>query len=381
MRVPPDQPVHASTLPYFGAHDHPWMLALIDEYRRFAGRRSAELAARLREPLRVQCRPDRLALARRVMEQLCRPATRSEIPPHKAREALFRAAVDRGPRVAAVRAAADAMSSEPRALLDAMFADLPGEKLLPEPPPDLEPSALALRANLALVAGTLARASKVRIVLHGNARDIVRLAQLRGLLCVVHGDPNDDSSLILEISGPLSLFRRTHVYGRTLASLVPRLAHCDRFELHAECTLDHEPALICVRSGDPIFPADPPKRFDSKLEQRFARDFARSAPDWDLIREPAPVATEGTLIFPDFALVHRRNPAHRAWLEIVGFWTPAYLSEKLRRLRSAGLDRLILCIDANLNCGPDDFPEGARIVRFKRRIDPAAVLMLLEGPS
>ena len=215
-------------------------------------------------------------------------------------------------------------------------------------------------------------------MLLGNARDVVRYALLRGLLCVVHGQPSD-ATLTLEISGPLLLFRRTRVYGRALAALVPRLLHCERFELVADCTLNGRQQGICVRSGDPIYPADPPKRFDSKLEQRFARDFAKAAPDWEIVREPAPIAADGTLIFPDFALMHRRHPARRAWLEIIGFWTPAYLTDKLRRLRSAGLNHLVLCIDANLNCGPNDLPDSARVVRFKRRIDPNAVLALLES--
>lgn len=366
----------ATTPRYLGAHDHPWLLALIEEYDRFAGRRSAELAARLREPLRVSCPAERLDLARRVMDRICKPDARTAIPAQKARAALFRAAASRVPREEALRAASESTGINPHDLLEAMFGDLPGERLLPAVPVGIEPTSLVLRANLALVGGLLARATRVRILLQGNARDVVRYALLRGLLCVVYAEPS--GTLTLEVSGPLSLFRRTCVYGRALASLVPRLLHCDRFELLADCTLHGKQQVVRVRSGDPIFPGDPPKRFDSKLEQRFARDFAKAATDWDVIREPAPIAADGTLIFPDFALVHRRNRARRAWLEIVGFWTPTYLAEKLRRLRSAGLDELILCVDADLNCGPSDLPDSARVVRFKRRIDPNAVLGLLE---
>ncbi len=61
---------------------------------------------------------------------------------------------------------------------------------------------------------------------------------------------------------------------------------CDRFELNAECTIGGESRTLQVRSGAPIFPAAPPRRFNSKLEARFARDFARLAPDWDVRREP-----------------------------------------------------------------------------------------------
>lgn len=34
----------------------------------------------------------------------------------------------------------------------------------------------------------------------------------------------------------------------------------------------------------------------------------------------------GTLIFPDFELVHRRERERRWLLEIAGFWTPEYLT-------------------------------------------------------
>jgi predicted nuclease of restriction endonuclease-like RecB superfamily len=60
-------------------------------------------------------------------------------------------------------------------------------------------------------------------------------------------------------------------------------------------------------------------QYDSRLEERFAREFRRVAPDWDLLREPEPIAAEGALIFPDFALQHRSDPSRRWLLEIVGF--------------------------------------------------------------
>ena len=95
--------------------------------------------------------------------------------------------------------------------------------------------------------------------------------------------------------------------------------------------------------------------------------------------EPAPVAAQGTLIFPDFALQHRRDATRRWWLEIAGFWTADYIARKLDRLRAAGLERLILCLDASRDCGRDALPEHARIVWFRRRVDPADVLAVIEA--
>ena len=79
-----------------------------------------------------------------------------------------------------------------------------------------------------------------------------------------------------------------------------------------------------------------------------------------MIREPRPVASGKPLIFPDFELVHRRDKSRRWLLEIVGFWTQKYLTEKLERLRAAGIERLVLCIDQNRHCAEDELPRDAR---------------------
>jgi len=103
------------------------------------------------------------------------------------------------------------------------------------------------------------------------------------------------------------------------------------------------------------------------------------APDWDVVREPEPVKAAGTLIFPDFALQHRLDPARRWLLEIVGFWTTDYLRRKLAQYREAGLSNLILCVDEERDCADGDLPSGATMIRFRRRVDARAVLATVEG--
>lgn len=97
-----------------------------------------------------------------------------------------------------------------------------------------------------------------------------------------------------------------------------------------------------------------------------------------MIREPEPIAATGTLIFPDFAVQHRSDRTRRWLLEIMGFWTPDYVKRKLALYRSARLSNLILCIDEGRNCAEADLPSGARVVRYRCRLDAAAVLQLVE---
>ena len=69
----------------------------------------------------------------------------------------------------------------------------------------------------------------------------------------------------------------------------------------------------------------------------------------------------------------------RRWLlEIAGFWTPDYVTRKLALYRSARLPSLILCIDGDRNCSEADLPSGARVIRYRRRVDPTAVLRAIE---
>jgi predicted nuclease of restriction endonuclease-like RecB superfamily len=188
-----------------------------------------------------------------------------------------------------------------------------------------------------------------------------------------------DGGASVELSGPLALFSKTRLYGRALGEIIPLLTWCPRFRLHADCVLGGRQLTLELRTGDPIFPGTAPRHYDSGIEERFAREFRKLAPDWDVVREPEPISADGTLIFPDFALQCRANPARRWLLEIVGFWTPEYVARKLARYRSARLSDLILCIDEDRNCANADLPPTARIVRFRRRVDPTAVLQVLNG--
>jgi uncharacterized protein len=300
-----------------------------------------------------------------------------DIAPRRARALVFGEAARTAVTTEAVLSTvAASLGVSVEELHDSLFADLPGNRLVAAPAPPLSPGELALRVNLALAQALLFRAASVKIEADGNTRALIRHSKLRGLICTV-GERSVAADPVLELSGPFALFRHTLLYGRALGELVPLLAWCRRFRLRAECMSPGRRLTFSLATGDPIFPAAEPRRYDSRLEERFAREFRRLAPDWDVLREPEPVSAGGTLIFPDFALHHRHDPTRRWLLEIVGFWTPEYVTRKLALYRRAGLSNLILCIDEDRNCAAEDLAAGALVVRFRRRVDPAIVLRLV----
>ena len=366
-------------VPHFlGEHDHPWLRVLLEEHERFIGRPQRELEARLRDPLPCESPPRKLRLAIQVLGRLRPRERKSAVPPTRARAHVFgTAARTAAPPEAVLSMVANSLSVSLEDLQDSLFGDLPGERLVAAPAQPLSAVELALRCNLAVVQGMLFRATVVRIEVEGNTRVLVRHAKWRGLICAV-AERSDSAGATVELSGPFALFRNTRRYGRALGELVPLLAWCPRFRLRAECVFDGRRLTLQLGTGDPIFPSSAPRRYDSLLEERFAREFRRVAPAWDVIREPEPIAAGGTLIFPDFALRHRSDSARQWLLEIVGFWTPDYVARKLALYRSARLSNLILCIDEGRNCAEADLPSGARVVRYRRRVDAGAVLRVIE---
>jgi predicted nuclease of restriction endonuclease-like RecB superfamily len=79
------------------------------------------------------------------------------------------------------------------------------------------------------------------------------------------------------------------------------------------------------------------------------------------------------LVFPDFTLRHEGGSV---LVEVVGFYTPKYLRSKLDALRAAAAHPLIACIDESLACADEEL--AFAVFRFKRRIDPAALIAIAE---
>ena len=109
--------------------------------------------------------------------------------------------------------------------------------------------------------------------------------------------------------------------------------------------------------GSPIEPGPEPRLFDSRVEARFAREFVRATSEWSLTREPEPIEVAGALVFPDFEIRATADPSRRWLIEIVGFWTAAYLEKKFAVLRVVRKERLVLCVDRARACELGALPE------------------------
>jgi predicted nuclease of restriction endonuclease-like RecB superfamily len=375
-RVPYKLRSGTARIDYLGAHDYSWLAAILAEFERFEGKRWRELEERLKEPFGIPLDPRKLQGAMQALRSLfgCAP---SGLDAARARREVFAlAAESTGSRGEILAEAARRLRVSEEELEEGLFGDVREERRVSPPARSIATSELALRVNTRFAQAIVRGASEVEVEIHESVRSLVRHARLRGLLVTVSG--SYPGATRLSISGPFALFRHTLLYGSALAELVPLLARAKRFSLSAWCRVQGERVRFLVESGDPLLPSESGRAFDSRLEERFARDLTRLAPDWQLVREPEAVPALGTLVFPDFLLYHRLDPTRRFLVEIVGFWTKEYLSRKLETLRAARIPNLILVIDETRRCSEADLPQDARVVRFHKRVDVSRVLEILE---
>jgi predicted nuclease of restriction endonuclease-like RecB superfamily len=122
--------------------------------------------------------------------------------------------------------------------------------------------------------------------------------------------------------------------------------------------------------------------FDSGIEQLFSAAFVSLASSqgvdgWRLEREPEPLLLASSIFIPDFALT---RGSRRIYVEILGFWTPAYRERKIQKLQQLqGRDDLLLAIpieakDAFVSIAPY-FP----IVYYDGQLSVTQVLQMLHS--
>jgi predicted nuclease of restriction endonuclease-like RecB superfamily len=205
---------------------------------------------------------------------------------------------------------------------------------------------LPRKINGILVKKLMMRALVIEIIIKDQSRRIVRQAKLQGLICEIRKKEN--SHIQLRISGPLALFGPTTIYGRRLQAFIPLLFWNLEFKLRATFRSQGHSYFFFLDSLSPLKTSKPPVLFDSKLEEVFYVDFRKQIQFWDLIREPEPIVMEERMFFPDFALTHKTLQSESIYIEIIGYWTDAYVKKKLEEVSFMDNKKMIFIVNVKL---------------------------------
>jgi len=176
----------------------------------------------------------------------------------------------------------------------------------------------------------------------------------------------------------MSLFRKTKKYGTSLAKLVPVIIAAGIWKINAkiETKVNREPRIFNFEldsKSEILLPSlvEPIVHFDSEVEAKFYHDFRALNSDWEIKREPGLIKAGSYVIIPDFGFY---KPGLEHYLEIVGFWTPSYLRNKIAKLKKAEIN-ITVAVNENLNCTKEDFPGD--IIYYDKHIPLAPLTKIL----
>jgi predicted nuclease of restriction endonuclease-like RecB superfamily len=321
----------------------------------------------------------------------------SPLEPQELRERVYTLAAKSVPSPQAsektLETLANALSQElnrevlPVQICTGLYADLQENRILTQFDAPI-PEALLHRYNLSQVQGVFYRASQITLNAHRNVpgeyKLLFRYLKLFQLMAYIEGDA--DHGFTITVDGPTSLFKPSTRYGLAIAKLLPALLHVTKWSLTATLqTRDFytgaaKTGRFSLNSDCGLVTHYPPgKPYDSMLEASFANRWDALKTDWVLEREVDLIPIPGSVMIPDFRLVHADGRTFL--LEIVGYWRPEYLQKKFSQVRQSGCDNLILAISERLNlekAGVKVKDTPAKVVWFKDKLSPKAVLEALD---
>ncbi|MFC7059922.1 DUF790 family protein [Halovenus salina] len=251
---------------------------------------------------------------------------------------------------------------------------------------------LLTRYNLALAQAVLYDATEMQIRVWDSFATVFSYVKLFGLMHRIYPiDRNGNRVASTDVAegyeaildGAASLFSKSRKYGIRMANFLPALPLCDRWDVEADI-LDDESASTgrtlsfeLDHTDDLSSHYSAQGEFDSDIERTLAQKWERANTDWELRREDDVLDLGAEVMLPDFALEH--PDGRRALFEIVGFWTPEYLDEKLAKIRDADRENLIIAVSERLDCSSEDF-EGMddRVLWFKTGMHVYEVVELAE---
>ncbi|ELY95858.1 DUF790 family protein [Natrialba taiwanensis] len=370
--------------PQFATREHrPLAARVIGTYQGHVGERRATLESALTD---LERDADDFKLVRGLSALVERESTfetDAAIDPERARKAAFEAAesvdvVDRDERAMALIRAGESLSLSADELEHALYADLDDRQVLASVEPRWDPDGLLAQYNLSLAQTALFDATEVRVRSNDPKALVSAIKRLR-LMYEIHnpdaavgttGDIASNRKIV--VTGPTHLFRATRRYGTRFARLLRTIAKAD--EWHLEATIDDRGTerTLSLSHEDPVGVPDAEPvadvTFDSSVEADFAARFSQVGLDWDLVREPEPLATGTRVMIPDFAFEYRPAGStrgnssdagdggrgdFRVYFEIMGFWTPEYVEKKLSQLETLEDVALLVAVDESLGVGEE----------------------------
>lgn len=265
-------------------------------------------------------------------------------------------------------------------LENTLYSDLENELILKDIE-SISPQSLLSWYNLSLTQTLLFYSTELTFTVTGNWQRIFRQIKWLGLIYIIR---KRDEEYEIKVDGPTSLFKLNRRYGTSLAKLLPTILQCQDWSVKAKIFRQkRERRLLNLeldshKQSKYFASVEIPAKevYDSLVEQDFAKRFNLLDTGWTLTREPSPIPVGRHVMLPDF--LFKKNKL-KIYLEIVGFWTPQYLQNKIKKLELINNIDLVVAVDKNLACQKlEKLRAKLRIIYYQRKVPLKPILLYLQ---
>jgi uncharacterized protein len=307
--------------------------------------------------------------------------------PGDIRQKLFTKARDLHPitsiesRDQVIAEVATELSTSADELLEHLYADLPANQRLMDFD---EPASNDLidTYNLAQAQALLYRSVEMRLWVDPQDaaayRGLFEAIKAHRLIHAISG--NAARGYDIKLTGPVAMFHRSQKYGIQMAVFLPALLSCKGWRMRAEIESKFGGENFYELSSD-----DGRLRsnllntptLENQLAEKLKSSWAKTASDWQLAESREVIDLGETAFVPD--LVFKSPEGRRVYLEVLGFWTPRYLTDRLEEFKRGGFEDFILVVSEELR-GSREAPANvpANVLMCKTNLSAKDVMARLQ---
>jgi hypothetical protein len=370
---------------YIETEDEGWLeaaAALIELFREHRGCTRAALDAALEDYVGTGTDYKILRGLIKLLMDRAEFAAGVETIPADLRRAVFLKArgahpvTDEDARAAVVEAAGAELGCAPELVRANLYADLTKNQRLVEFE-ETDARSLVELYNVAQAQALLYRSVRMRLSVEPQSaegyRELFGAIKAYRLIHTIKGSPANGYEI--DLDGPVSMFHRSQKYGVQMAVFLPALLLCKGWRMRAEIAQrSHGAAFFEMESERhglrSHYLAVTP--YENPVREKLLAAWARFESEWTLQASGEIIDLGAGAFIPDFVL---RHPTGRqVYLEILGFWTPPHLKERLREFAGSAFRDYLLAAWEELRGSREPLVTAPpHTIIFKRSLDPATV--------
>jgi uncharacterized protein len=339
-------------------------LALIVEQHR--GRRRAELERALDEYIGVGTDYKILRGLIKLLTDRCEFETAGAKDPAEIRRALFTKAAahlkaeraiitDDELRRRLINEVATELECLPGEVMAGLYADLSGNQRLVAFE-EMSAEDLLNRYNLAQAQALLYKCSEIRLRIEPQEPSVTRrlFAEIKAfrLIHAIRGNPK--TGYDVQLGGPVSIFHRSQRYGVQMAVFLPALLLYPGWRMRAQIDTKTGPAFFELDSDQTRlrshYVTDDLQSQNPQI-RKLLDDFAKLDGEWAARPNQEVIDLGDGAFVPD--LVFIRDGDEPIYLELLGYWTPRSLNERLKEFDRAGFDNYAIAASEEMRCSRD----------------------------